>query len=193
MILGGGPNRIGQGIEFDYCCCHAAFRAWPRTGERAVGRRLEVIMVNCNPETVSTDTRHLRPALFRAADGRGCARVVRREQARGELIGVIVQLGGQNAAETGGRAAGGGVRSMALRPIASTRRIPRAVRGAGRATGLKQPENGIAREPDEAIRVASGSAIQCFCVRLRARRAGDGGRPKVPQQLDHYIATAVEV
>ena len=62
IILGGGPNRIGQGIEFDYCCVHAAY---------ALSRRgFETIMVNCNPETVSHRLRHLRPALFRAVDRR---------------------------------------------------------------------------------------------------------------------------
>ena len=65
VILGGGPNRIGQGIEFDYCCCHASFAL--------SGAGYETIMINCNPETVSTDYRHLGPALFRAADRRGRA------------------------------------------------------------------------------------------------------------------------
>ena len=65
VILGGGPNRIGQGIEFDYCCCHACF-ALKEAG-------FETIMVNCNPETVSTDPDTSRPALFRAADRRGRA------------------------------------------------------------------------------------------------------------------------
>jgi carbamoyl-phosphate synthase large subunit len=60
IILGGGPNRIGQGIEFDYCCCHAAF-ALDEIG-------VESIMVNCNPETVLDRLRHVGPALFRAAD-----------------------------------------------------------------------------------------------------------------------------
>ena len=74
MILGGGPNRIGQGIEFDYCCVHAAFAL------REDG--FETIMVNCNPETVSDRLRHLRPALLRAADARGRARDRRAREAR---------------------------------------------------------------------------------------------------------------
>ena len=70
MILGGGPNRIGQGIEFDYCCCQAGVRP-------AASWAIEVVMVNSNPETVSTDYDTSRPALLRAADGRGRAQHLR--------------------------------------------------------------------------------------------------------------------
>src|SRR4051812_6476391 len=89
MILGGGPNRIGQGIEFDYCCCHAAF---------ALGRDragFEVIMVNCNPETVSTDPDTSDRLYFEPLTVEDVLEIVRREQEKGELLGVIVQLGGQ--------------------------------------------------------------------------------------------------
>src|SRR5437764_14575973 len=89
MILGGGPNRIGQGIEFDYCCCHAAFAL----GRDGVG--LEVIMVNCNPETVSTDPDTSDRLYFEPLTAEDVLEIVRREQESGELLGVIVQLGGQ--------------------------------------------------------------------------------------------------
>src|SRR5437763_4001526 len=89
MILGGGPNRIGQGIEFDYCCCHAAFAL------RDAG--LETLMVNCNPETVSTDPDTSDRLYFEPLTAEDVLEIVRREQEKGELVGVIVQLGGQKA------------------------------------------------------------------------------------------------
>src|SRR6185436_19988930 len=89
MILGGGPNRIGQGIEFDYCCCHAAFAL----GRDGAG--FETIMVNCNPETVSTDPDTSDRLYFEPLTGEDVLEIVRREQEQGELLGVIVQLGGQ--------------------------------------------------------------------------------------------------
>src|SRR3954451_11374586 len=88
MILGGGPNRIGKGIEFDYCCCHAAFAL----GRDGAG--LETIMVNCNPETVSTDPDTSDRLYFEPLTGEDVLEIVRREQETGELLGVIVQLGG---------------------------------------------------------------------------------------------------
>ena len=76
VILGGGPNRIGQGIEFDYCCCHASF-ALKDAG-------FETIMVNCNPETVSTDPDTVGPPLFRAADGEDVLEILHREAEKGQ-------------------------------------------------------------------------------------------------------------
>jgi carbamoyl-phosphate synthase large subunit len=87
IILGGGPNRIGQGIEFDYCCCHAAFAL------RDAG--LETVMVNCNPETVSTDPETSDRLYFEPLTAEDVLEIVRREAEKGELLGVIVQLGGQ--------------------------------------------------------------------------------------------------
>ncbi len=87
MILGGGPNRIGQGIEFDYCCVHAAF------GLKEAG--LETIMVNCNPETVSTDSDTSDRLYFEPLTAEDVIEIARVEARRGELLGVIVQLGGQ--------------------------------------------------------------------------------------------------
>jgi carbamoyl-phosphate synthase large subunit len=87
VILGGGPNRIGQGIEFDYCCVHAAF------GLKAAG--LETIMVNCNPETVSTDPDTSDRLYFEPLTLEDVLEIVRVERSKGELAGLIVQLGGQ--------------------------------------------------------------------------------------------------
>src|SRR5205814_8259330 len=94
MILGGGPNRIGQGIEFDYCCCHAAF-ALGRDRNGQAGAGFETIMVNCNPETVSTDPDTSDRLYFEPLTAEDVLEIVRREAERGELLGVIVQLGGQ--------------------------------------------------------------------------------------------------
>src|SRR5690606_16164182 len=87
IILGGGPNRIGQGIEFDYCCCHAAF-ALADAG-------YESIMVNCNPETVSTDYDTSDRLYFEPLTAEDVLEIVRTEQSNGKLKGVIVQFGGQ--------------------------------------------------------------------------------------------------
>ncbi|MEZ4221217.1 MAG: carbamoyl-phosphate synthase large subunit [Polyangiaceae bacterium] len=87
IILGGGPNRIGQGIEFDYCCCHAVFAL------KELG--IETIMVNCNPETVSTDYDTADRLYFEPLTLEDVLNIVKEEAAAGELLGVIVQFGGQ--------------------------------------------------------------------------------------------------
>ena len=89
VILGGGPNRIGQGIEFDYCCCHACFAL------TAAG--YETIMINCNPETVSTDYDTSDRLYFEPLTLEDVLEVIHAEQQSGELLGVVVQLGGQTA------------------------------------------------------------------------------------------------
>ena len=87
VILGGGPNRIGQGIEFDYCCCHACF-ALKDAG-------YETIMVNCNPETVSTDYDTSDRLYFEPLTAEDVLEIIDVERSRGTLHGVIVQFGGQ--------------------------------------------------------------------------------------------------
>src|SRR3981189_3130373 len=87
VILGGGPSRIGQGIEFDYCCCHAAFAL------REVG--YETIMVNCNPETVSTDYDTSDRLYFEPLTVEDVLEIIATERENGTLHGVIVQFGGQ--------------------------------------------------------------------------------------------------
>src|SRR6202011_1580030 len=87
IILGGGPNRIGQGIEFDYCCCHACY-ALDEAG-------YETIMINCNPETVSTDYDTSDRLYFEPLTAEDVLEIIDTEQSRGQLHGVIVQFGGQ--------------------------------------------------------------------------------------------------
>ncbi|HEX6740575.1 MAG TPA: carbamoyl-phosphate synthase large subunit, partial [Sphingomicrobium sp.] len=186
IILGGGPNRIGQGIEFDYCCCHAAFAL------RDAG--LQTIMVNCNPETVSTDPDTSDRLYFEPLTGEDVLEIVRREQEQGELLGVIVQLGGQTPLKLAAELQAAGVPILGTSPdsidLAEDReRFARLVQ----QLGLKQPANGIARSRDEALRVAERIG---YPVLLRPSYVLGGRGMEVvdgPQQLDHYIATAVAV
>ncbi len=186
IILGGGPNRIGQGIEFDYCCCHAAFSV------RDAG--IETIMVNCNPETVSTDPDTSDRLYFEPLTAEDVLEIVWREQEKGELLGVIVQLGGQTPLKLAAELQGVGVPILGTSPdsidLAEDReRFARLVS----QLNLKQPANGIARSRDEALRVAERIG---YPVLLRPSYVLGGRGMEVvdgPQQLDHYIATAVQV
>jgi carbamoyl-phosphate synthase large subunit len=193
MILGGGPNRIGQGIEFDYCCCHAAF-ALGRDRDGHKGAGFETIMVNCNPETVSTDPETSDRLYFEPLTGEDVLEIVRREQEKGELLGVIVQLGGQTPLKLAEELQAAGVPVLGTSPdsidLAEDRERFAAL---VQQLGLKQPANGIARSRDEAIRVAERIG---YPVLLRPSYVLGGRGMEVvegPQQLDHYIATAVQV
>jgi carbamoyl-phosphate synthase large subunit len=188
MILGGGPNRIGQGIEFDYCCCHAAFAL----GRDGAG--FETIMVNCNPETVSTDPDTSDRLYFEPLTAEDVLEIVRREQEKGELLGVIVQLGGQTPLKLAEELQAAGVPILGTSPdsidLAEDRERFAAL---VQKLDLKQPANGIARSRDEAIRVAERIG---YPVLLRPSYVLGGRGMEVvegPQQLDHYIATAVQV
>jgi carbamoyl-phosphate synthase large subunit len=188
MILGGGPNRIGQGIEFDFCCCHAAFAL----GRDGAG--FETIMVNCNPETVSTDPDTSDRLYFEPLTAEDVLEIVRREQEKGELLGVIVQLGGQTPLKLAEELQAAGVPILGTSPdsidLAEDRERFAAL---VQKLGLKQPSNGIARSRDEAIRVAERIG---YPVLLRPSYVLGGRGMEVvegPQQLDHYIATAVQV
>ena len=193
MILGGGPNRIGQGIEFDYCCCHAAF-ALGRDRDGEAGAGFETIMVNCNPETVSTDPDTSDRLYFEPLTVEDVLEIVRREHEKGELLGVIVQLGGQTPLKLAADLQAAGVPILGTSPdsidLAEDReRFAKLVA----KLGLKQPANGIARSRDEALRVAERIG---YPVLLRPSYVLGGRGMEVvdgPQQLDHYIATAVEV
>jgi carbamoyl-phosphate synthase large subunit len=186
IILGGGPNRIGQGIEFDYCCCHAAFAV------REAG--IETIMVNCNPETVSTDPDTSDRLYFEPLTGEDVLEIVRRESEQGQLLGVIVQLGGQTPLKLAAELQAAGVPILGTSPdsidLAEDReRFAKLVA----KLGLKQPANGIARSRDEALMVAERIG---YPVLLRPSYVLGGRGMEVvdgPQQLDHYIATAVAV
>jgi carbamoyl-phosphate synthase large subunit len=193
MILGGGPNRIGQGIEFDYCCCHAAFALGRDRGEQK-GAGFEVIMVNCNPETVSTDPDTSDRLYFEPLTIEDVLEIVRREQDKGELLGVIVQLGGQTPLKLAAELQAAGVPILGTSPdsidLAEDReRFAELVA----RLNLKQPANGIARSRDEALRVAERIG---YPVLLRPSYVLGGRGMEVvdgPAQLDHYIATAVQV
>ncbi|MEN5146734.1 carbamoyl-phosphate synthase large subunit [Brevundimonas diminuta] len=143
VILGGGPNRIGQGIEFDYCCCHAAF-AFDDIG-------VESIMVNCNPETVSTDYDTSDRLYFEPLTAEDVLELIDVERSKGELIGVVVQFGGQTPLklahalqEDGVPILGTSVDSIDL--AEDRERFQQMLQ----AIGLQQPPNALARSAEEA-------------------------------------------
>ncbi|EKF18020.1 carbamoyl-phosphate synthase large subunit [Nitratireductor pacificus] len=148
VILGGGPNRIGQGIEFDYCCCHAAF-ALADAG-------YESIMVNCNPETVSTDYDTSDRLYFEPLTPEDVLEILRAEQQAGTLHGVIVQFGGQTPLKLAEALEKAGIPILGTAPdmidLAEDRdRFQKLLI----KLGLKQPKNGIAYSVEQA-RVVAG-------------------------------------
>jgi len=186
VILGGGPNRIGQGIEFDYCCCHACF-ALSDAG-------FETIMVNCNPETVSTDYDTSDRLYFEPLTVEDVLEILHVEQQNGELVGVIVQFGGQTPLKLAQELERAGIPILGTSPDAIDLAEDRE-RFAALVTklGLKQPANGIARSRDEAIAVAERIG---YPVLTRPSYVLGGRAMEVvdtPAQLDHYIMTAVQV
>ncbi|MFD2236244.1 carbamoyl-phosphate synthase large subunit [Aureimonas populi] len=143
VILGGGPNRIGQGIEFDYCCCHAAF-ALKDAG-------FESIMINCNPETVSTDYDTSDRLYFEPLTGEDVLEILKAEQEKGELVGVIVQFGGQTPLKLAEALEKAGIPILGTSPdaidLAEDRdRFQKLLHDLK----LTQPNNGIARSVEEA-------------------------------------------
>src|SRR5208283_5196971 len=143
VILGGGPNRIGQGIEFDYCCVHAAYAL------REAG--FETIMVNCNPETVSTDYDTSDRLFFEPLTAEDVIAVIRREQSRGTVLGCIVQYGGQTPLKLSQALAKAGIPILgtsadAIDVAEDRQRFQQLLH----KLGLRQPENGIARSTEEA-------------------------------------------
>ncbi len=185
-ILGGGPNRIGQGIEFDYCCVHACF-ALAEAG-------FETIMVNCNPETVSTDYDTSDRLYFEPLTGEDVLEILRVEQSKGELVGVIVQFGGQTPLKLAQTLEDAGIPILGTSPdaidLAEDRERFAALVGR---LGLKQPANGIARSRDEAAAVAGRIG---YPVLMRPSYVLGGRAMEIVDseaQLDDYIATAVQV
>ncbi len=146
-ILGGGPNRIGQGIEFDYCCVHAAY-AMKDAG-------YEAIMVNCNPETVSTDYDTSDRLYFEPLTAEDTIELLRVEQRKGELKGVIVQLGGQTPLKLAAAIQKAGIPILGTSPDAIDLAEDRErFQELLQQTGLLQPRNGLARSNEEAVAVA---------------------------------------
>jgi len=186
VILGGGPNRIGQGIEFDYCCCHACF-ALSDAG-------YETIMVNCNPETVSTDYDTSDRLYFEPLTAEDVLEILHVEQQAGELVGVVVQFGGQTPLKLAQALEDAGIPILGTSPDAidlaeDRERFAKLVH----KLKLKQPENGMARTRDEAVKIAERIGYPVllrpsFVLGGRAMEIVDG-----PAQLEDYINTAVQV
>jgi carbamoyl-phosphate synthase large subunit len=148
VILGGGPNRIGQGIEFDYCCCHAAFAL------RDVG--YETIMVNCNPETVSTDYDTSDRLYFEPLTAEDTLEIIETERANGTLHGVIVQFGGQTPLKLAEALERANVPILGTSPDAIDLAEDRnRFKHLLDKLGLKQPNNGIAYSVEQARLVAA--------------------------------------
>ncbi len=186
VILGGGPNRIGQGIEFDYCCVHACF-ALEEAG-------FETIMVNCNPETVSTDYDTSDRLYFEPLTGEDVLEILRVEQQAGELVGVIVQFGGQTPLKLAQALEDAGIPILGTSPDAidlaeDRERFAKLVD----KLKLKQPDNGIATTRDEAASVAARIG---YPVLLRPSYVLGGRAMEIVDseaQLDDYIRNAVSV
>ncbi|MDH4981752.1 carbamoyl-phosphate synthase large subunit [Hyphomicrobium sp. D-2] len=213
IILGGGPNRIGQGIEFDYCCCHACFAL------TAAG--FETIMINCNPETVSTDYDTSDRLYFEPLTAEDVLEIVNKEQSNGTLKGVIVQFGGQTPLKLAAALEEAGVPILGTSPdaidLAEDRdRFKELIENLG----LRQPSSGIVRSPSEARAIADqvgypvvirpsyvlgGRAMEIVhdgaeVDRYVARLSATLDRPselvvsdKRPLLIDRYLTDAVEV
>ena len=148
IILGGGPNRIGQGIEFDYCCVHACL------GLKEAG--IETIMVNCNPETVSTDYDTSDRLYLEPLTVEDVMAVARTEMRRGELLGVIVQLGGQTPLKLAPALERAGIPIIGTSTDAIDQAEDRErFQALLRDLGLRQPPNGTCRTAAEAKEVAA--------------------------------------
>ncbi len=186
IILGGGPNRIGQGIEFDYCCCHAVF-ALTEAG-------YETIMVNCNPETVSTDYDTADRLYFEPLTGEDVIEIARIEAAKGTLKGVIVQLGGQTPLKLSHLLEKAGIPILGTTPDAidlaeDRERFQKFVRDLG----LRQPNNGTAKSGAQAARIAAEIG---YPVLLRPSYVLGGRAMEIVHDeaaLNRYVTEAVQV
>ena len=204
MILGGGPNRIGQGIEFDYCCCHAAF-ALAEAG-------VETIMVNCNPETVSTDYDTSDRLYFEPLTEEDVLEIARVERAKGTLLGVIVQLGGQTPLKLAEALEREQVPILgtpydAIDLAEDRRRFQRLLQ----ELGLKQPANAIVTSFDQVARateqvgypvvirpsyVLGGRAMEIVRDETQMKRAAQALFRDFPDNvvlIDSYLQDAIEV
>jgi len=213
IILGGGPNRIGQGIEFDYCCCHAAF-ALKEAG-------FETIMVNCNPETVSTDYDTSDRLYFEPLTPEDVLEIIDTERANGTLHGVIVQFGGQTPLKLARPLEAADVPILGTSPDAIDLAEDRdRFKKLLDKLKLRQPQSGIANSPGAARHIADqigypvvirpsyvlgGRAMEIVrdaaqLDRYVAKLAGDLDRPselivseKSPLLIDRYLSDATEV
>ncbi|MCI3132302.1 carbamoyl-phosphate synthase large subunit [Phenylobacterium aquaticum] len=186
IILGGGPNRIGQGIEFDYCCCHAAFAL------EAIG--VESIMVNCNPETVSTDYDTSDRLYFEPLTAEDVLELIDVERANGELLGVIVQFGGQTPLKLAQALEDAGIPILGTSPDAIDLAEDRErFQQLLHRLEIAQPVNAIARSREEAF---EGAHKVGYPVVIRPSYVLGGRAMEIvrdDEQLDRYIRTAVQV
>ncbi len=186
VILGGGPNRIGQGIEFDYCCCHACF-ALTDAG-------YETIMVNCNPETVSTDYDTSDRLYFEPLTFEHVMEILRVEQENGTLHGVIVQFGGQTPLKLANALHDEGIPILGTSPDAIDLAEDRErFQALVNELGLKQPKNGIAATDEQALAIAEDIG---FPLVIRPSYVLGGRAMEIVRdmaQLERYIAEAVVV
>jgi len=186
VILGGGPNRIGQGIEFDYCCCHACY-ALTDAG-------YETIMVNCNPETVSTDYDTSDRLYFEPLTFEHVMEILRVEQTNGTLHGVIVQFGGQTPLKLANALHEEGIPILGTSPDAidlaeDRERFQKLLH----TLGLKQPVNGIASSDEQAIEIAARVG---FPLVIRPSYVLGGRAMEIVRDMDQlkrYITSAVDV
>jgi carbamoyl-phosphate synthase large subunit len=186
VILGGGPNRIGQGIEFDYCCVHAAY-ALKDAG-------YETIMVNCNPETVSTDYDTSDRLYFEPLTEEDVIEVIRAEQATGTVKGVIVQLGGQTPLTLSHALLDAGIPVLGTDPDAidlaeDRERFQKLLN----KVNLKQPPNGLARSAEESLAIAEELG---FPLVIRPSYVLGGRGMEIVHDMDQlkrYINEAVQV
>ncbi len=186
VILGGGPNRIGQGIEFDYCCCHACFAL--------TAQGYETIMINCNPETVSTDYDTSDRLYFEPLTYEHVMEILRVEQDAGTLHGVIVQFGGQTPLKLANALHEAGIPILGTSPDAidlaeDRERFQQLVQ----KLELKQPENAIAHSDEEAKAAAEALG---YPLVIRPSYVLGGRAMEIVRdtaQLNRYIAEAVVV
>ena len=186
VILGGGPNRIGQGIEFDYCCCHACY-ALADAG-------FETIMVNCNPETVSTDYDTSDRLYFEPLTFEHVLEILRKELKNGHLVGVIVQFGGQTPLKLAKALEAEGISILGTSPDAidlaeDRERFQKLVH----KLGLRQPNNGIAKSDAQAFKIAKSIG---FPLVIRPSYVLGGRAMEIVRDMDSlkkYITEAVVV
>ena len=181
IILGGGPNRIGQGIEFDYCCCHACF-ALKEAG-------YEAIMINCNPETVSTDYDTSDRLYFEPLTPEDVLEIIETERLNGTLHGVIVQFGGQTPLKLAEHLQKAKVPILGTSPdmidLAEDRERFKKLLDKLK---LRQPQNGIATSPDAARAIADAMG---YPVVIRPSYVLGGRGMEIVHdaaQLDRYVA-----
>ena len=188
IILGGGPNRIGQGIEFDYCCCHASFAL--------ADLNIESIMINCNPETVSTDYDTSDRLYFEPLTLEDVSEIINIESKNGDLLGAIVQFGGQTPLKLSKDFE---VNNIPIKILGTDQDAIDLAEDRDRFKNLmnklqiKQPNNGIAKSADEAINIANEVG---YPVVIRPSYVLGGRAMEIvhsEDQLKKYINEAVVV